>query len=398
MVSRTDWMEDLSPGGPPDLIAERPDRRARLARAIRELGLDAVLCLQQPTLCWLTGNDIPGGNALVLLPDGSATVVCDRYDEPNFRAALAFEHATAGTEPGFTLETYPYTGSLAAAVCQHLRRSGVGDGVVGLELADLRSFVQEAFVSELPDVNWQPIDTLIGDLRLSKSAAEQAQTVSAAHAVKQAFLTAARTLEHPTSEREVAKAVYSSLIDNGSEHVASQPYVKSGPRAYLTHARWGNRDVAPTDHVLLEIGASVNRYHAALMRSRLQARRNSNYERAVRAVIAGRDAYLETAGPGVTAAELHAAHIEALERHGAASWNHHPCGYSLGIGFPPYWGELPLLTITAGVRRQLEVGMVLHLIAGLVRPDDGVPHVGLSECVLITSDGCQRLIDLPDFL
>jgi len=42
--------------------------------------------------------------------------------------------------------------------------------------------------------------------------------------------------------------------------------------------------------------------------------------------------------------------------------------------------------------------MVLHAISGLTEPDAGVGHVGLSECVLVTPQGVEKLINVEDFL
>jgi Xaa-Pro aminopeptidase len=374
----------------PPSTQEHQRRRQRLASAIAGRNYAAAVLWSPANVTYLTGNPIAGTSAIIIYPDGSCTAVCDEYDAVNFPAA-----------PAFSVAPYPYHSALYEQVSAQLRQRLGGERAVaiGLELTDLRLRAYETLREGVSAASWPAIDDIIADHRLIKSSGEVAEIRKAAHAVECALREAGHLLQAPTSERQLAQSIYAALIGNGSEHVASQPYIKSGPRALLTHARWGNRAIDAGDHVLLEVGAAVSRYHAALMRTRLANDPDPDYRRAVDAVRAGRDACLAKAMPGTTAHALHGAYLDALARFGAADWNRHPSGYSLGIAFPPAWGEIGLLTITLGEHRQLEPGMILHLISGVSNPPTGLPHIGLSECVLITDRGPERLIDIGgDFL
>jgi len=373
----------MTAGVPPNL-----DRRARLRGKLHEGDIAAAVIWQQPTVCYLTGNQIPGPNALVLLPDGEWVVVCDAYDAPNFAAAA----------PDLPLVTYHYASSLAAETATLLHRRGLRRGNLGIEFGEVRESLFATLRLQLRPVRMSPIDAIIGDLRLVKDDEELAIIRRAAAIVQTTMQSVTTWIHEAISESELAARIYGELVRSGSQYTASQPYIKSGERSFLTHARWSNRQITTTDHVLIEIGASVDRYHASLMRSRLQPKASRAYHRACEAVLAGRDAYLRYARPGVSAHALHQAYLDALAASGVAHWSRHPSGYSLGIAFPPYWGELPLLTITTGNERLLESGMVLHLISGVCEPAASVPHIGLSECVVITRGGAERLIEVSDFL
>lgn len=373
------------------LIADAPGtvarlRRGRFADLLAEEGLDIAVLWHQPTVCYFTGNEIAAGALLVVERGGGAVVVCDDYDAHNFRTA----------DPGLEVRPAGYGTALLPILTEEL--AARPDAVVGVETAGLPYRDMDGLRIALRPRVPVPVDRLVGRLRLVKSATEVGHIRAAARAVESAYRTAGYLLRTSTTERELAAAVYVELLRRGSEHVASQPYVKSGPRALLTHARWTDRTIGPDDHVLLEFGGSVHRYHAALMRTRLAADPSADYRRAVRGVLAGRDAYLEATRPGITAAGLHERYLDALRAHGVQGWNRHASGYSLGIAFPPYWGEVTLLTVAHGSDVVLEEGMVLHLISGLTQPSEAVPHVGLSECVLVTATGVERLVQLPDFL
>lgn len=377
--------------GPPP-TAELRARRQAFAARLREGQLPLALLWQPATVCYFSGNEIPGPNAILLDAEAHGIVICDEYHEYNFRAL----------QDDLEVRPYPYTGTYTAGLFEHagetIDQSGWAEGPVGVELRDLRRAAWLALEQRLPRARLTAVDELVGSLRLVKSPLELTYVRQAAEAVRHAYAAAAEALKRATSERELAQIIYRELIGAGSEAVAGQPYVKSGPRALLTHAHWSDREIGRDDHVLLEIGASVHRYHAALMRSRMEPHPSRDYRRAVAAVVDGRDAYLRALRAGIMAEELHAVYLEVLDRHGVRHWNRHGSGYSLGIAFPPNWGELAHLALITGVATRLEAGMVLHVSSGLTAPEAGVPHIALSECVLLTETGCERLIELGDFL
>jgi Xaa-Pro dipeptidase len=366
---------------PPGAI---PRRRELLAQHLRSYDLDAGLVRTPASVAYYTGNDIAGGVALVVEAGGRCLVVADEYD--------AFNLESLGDQ-ALEVRTVPYLQDWWRVVVGSLRRYRC----VGLETAGLPHVQRQALEAHRA-CTFAPIDDQVRRQRLVKSPAEIHLLRRAAAALAAAFGDTRRELRRQTSEAQVARTIYGRLIGEGSEAPASQPYVKAGERALLTHARWSQRPIGVSEHVLVEAAACVGRYHVALMRTRLAASRNRDYRRAVAAVLEARDTYLTTARPGIPARKLHAAYRATLQRHGVCEWNRHASGYSLGLAFPPYWGEVDLLTVSQHATTILQPGMILHLIAGLTDPARLLPHVGLSESVLITDGGFERLVDVPDFL
>ncbi|MDN5607517.1 MAG: creatinase, partial [Brevibacterium sp.] len=66
-------------------------------------------------------------------------------------------------------------------------------------------------------------------------------------------------------------------------------------------------------------------------------------------------------------------------------------GYSIGIGYPPDWGERTI-SIRTEDDQILEAGMTFHLICGMWMNGYGYE---LSESVLITDTGCDTFTDFP---
>lgn len=367
-------------------LAEYRSRRAMLASHARGAGLSAIVVWSPPTLTYLTGNDISASAALVIDASGAATVVTDDYDTFNFESI---------GDDQLRIVPLPYVEDPFEKVVQHLVSSYGRGCVIGAELSGI-SWKARSLLGSAADV--AAVDDRLTAMRLIKTEAELGLMRRAARSLEAGILAVQPDLSSPTTEATIASRLYAGIIAADSEPLASQPYVKSGARALLTHARWSSKPVAPDEHVLIEAAASIGRYHVAIMRSRLARDRSQHYLRAVAAVTAARDKYLESARPGVTAHEVHEEYVRTLRKEGVGAWNRHACGYSLGLASPPLWGETDLLFVTRNNQRELAPGMVLHLIAGLTEPALAVPHIGLSECVLITNTGCERLVHLPDFL
>jgi Xaa-Pro dipeptidase len=68
-------------------------------------------------------------------------------------------------------------------------------------------------------------------------------------------------------------------------------------------------------------------------------------------------------------------------------------GYSVGVSYPPDWGEGHILSLRHGDPTPLEPGMVFHVVPAL--REYGRWAVGVSETVLVTPDGCEVLTNFP---
>ena len=74
---------------------------------------------------------------------------------------------------------------------------------------------------------------------------------------------------------------------------------------------------------------------------------------------------------GVTSHEVDAAGRSAMREAGFADGFEHRLGYSIGIGFPPDWGEGRIMSINENDPLVLESGMCFHYIPGHQTPAPG---------------------------
>jgi len=194
-------------------------------------------------------------------------------------------------------------------------------------------------------------------------------------------------------ENAVAAAMLAAATTAGSEAMAMEPLISSGPRSGLPHMTWRRRRLEPGDAVFLELAGSHARYHAALMRSVWIGEPPSEARRMMDCALRALDAALDAIRPGRPCSVPHEAAQAIINAAGYGPAFRKRIGYSMGIAFAPDWGEGGLLSLFTGVDRPIEPGMVFHLPATLRRY--GAWTVGASETVIVTAHGAEPLSDLP---
>ena len=194
-------------------------------------------------------------------------------------------------------------------------------------------------------------------------------------------------------ETEISAAAHEAMHRAGSEYLGHSAQFVTGPQAGLAFECAERRPVADNDVVYMEGGGTHNRYNCMLSRTVIVGSPDSKW---ISMVEASRDA-LEAAKAvtraGVTSHEVDRAGREVMRKAGLSDAFEHRLGYSIGIGFPPDWGEGRIMSINENDPLVLETGMCFHYI-----PDLKLPHQGgavFSESLVITDDGYELLSDYP---
>lgn len=195
------------------------------------------------------------------------------------------------------------------------------------------------------------------------------------------------------SENDLVAAMMGTAIAAGSEYVGMEPQVSSGPRCGVPHGTWRRRVIAAGDPVFLEMAASHDRYHAALMRSAWVGPAPDEAKRMMACCCEALEAALGALKPGNSCAEVHEACQRVIDRAGYSENFRKRTGYSVGISFAPDWGEGNVLSLFTGIERVIEPGMAFHLPPAL--RIYGRFTVGVSETAIVTDSGCRPLSALP---
>ncbi len=379
-----------TPAGPapPFTLAEYRDRLARTRALMRERDLDCLLLTSPENIYYLSGYQTTGYyvyQALVVPRDGDPQFVVRTFETPNVQG-LSWLKGVAGVEDWED----PLDVTLRV-----LRASGAGEGRVGFE--DRGFFLPPAVLDGLrrglPRATFVPATGIVERCRLVKSAAEIECVRRAAAAAVAGMKAGIAAIRPGRTENEVAAAVYGGMLRAGSEYPSSQPYVVAGARAALGHASWAGYRIRRGETVYIETGGCVRRYGGAIMRMVAVGRPSAEVRRTAAVMIRALEAILGAIRPGATSAAVDQAGRQIVEQAGLGKYWLHRTGYSIGVGFPPGWGEGHIFDLKPHDDRRLEAGMTFHLVPLLLIPDTGA--MGFSETVLVTRTGCEVLTRIP---
>ncbi|MBT6119828.1 MAG: aminopeptidase P family protein [Rhodospirillaceae bacterium] len=372
------------------LAFEAAEYRARLESVrgfMAEADLDAlVLCLPE-NICYLSGFETPGyyyPQALIVTPDQDPVLAIRGLERGNFEAHswLAADRCI-----GFLDHEAP-----EEAIARAMAEAGADRGRIGFELARffLPVALHDALEAVLPGASFVDASGLVERARRIKSPAEIAYLRRGSDAACAAVAVArAECRPGVSTENDIAAAVSGSMTRAGSEYAGLPVFVCSGHRTLIPHATPTEKAVQAGEAVFLEHAGVFRRYAAPIFRTLFCGPPPARVRELAGFTAEMVDRVIEAIGPGATSAAVNEAAAAVVARAGGTV--HKRAGYSVGLNFPPDWGEGYMLDLKSGDGTVLEPGMVFHIPQTLRLPGE-VP-MALSETVLVTGTGCEVLTD-----
>jgi Xaa-Pro dipeptidase len=365
--------------------AELRARQASARAAIDAAGYEALIVTTPENIYWLTGRQTAGYfafQALIVPAGGEPTLLVRQLELIGSVANTWLTDIVAyqdGEEP-------------AACLALLLKERGIRRPAIELSGWFLppvlaREIAFATGVESLPDGSG-----ILVPLRTVKSPAELAAIRTAATYAEAGLCAGIAACGTGTDENAVAAAMLEAATRAGSEAMAMEPLVSSGPRSGMPHMTWRRRRFETGDAVFLELAGSHARYHAALMRTVWIGHPPIEARRMMDCSLAALDAALVEIRPGVACAAPHEAAQRVIDAAGYTAAFRKRIGYSMGVAFAPDWGEGGILSLFSGVDRIIEPGMVFHLPATL--RSYGAWTVGASETVIVTENGAEPLSSL----
>lgn len=366
-------------------VAEYRGRLDRVRARMRQQGVEVLLAHTPENILYLSGYQTPGYymyQCLLVPLDGAPLLILRRGEMGNFLRFSYLEEAV----------TYADTQNPAELTAKTLADRGFARARIGLELGSWFLTAEHHLTLRLALGTATLVDATgtIERCRLLKSPAEVAYIRQAARAAEAAMQAALDAIRVGVLDNVVAAELHRALFAAGSEYVALGPFVAAGPRSTIMHGNWGRKRLERGQSVILEIGGCVQRYNAALMRTVSVGAPAERLRHMARASEEANRAAFEAMRPGVTSGEVHRACQAVFERAGLIELRRaNRSGYSIGLAFPPDWGEGHILSLREDDPTVLEPGMVFH-IPSAVR-EYGVFGASFSETVLVTATGHELL-------
>jgi Xaa-Pro dipeptidase len=361
-------------------------RLAATRALMAERQLDALLVFSPENIYYLTGLNHQGYFAftmLVVTPDGPLTIV-----------TRSMERATIASQaPSAAHETFHDDEEPVDVAVRVVRERGLDETRLGIERTTmfLPISIYVEMRQELDAVEFVDGSDIIEGLRAVKSPSEIDCIRRAAALSDRAIRAGIMAAGVGINEREVAAAIYRSMVLGGSEYPGFAPLVRSTEFLRHEHTTWRDRVLVPSDGLFMELSASVERYHAPITRMIHVGRAPPGVERSAVIVIAALDAAVDAARPGAHAGDVYAAWQRVIDEElGHDRYRRHHCGYMVGIGFPPSWvGGSAVVGLRPGGELELRAGMAFHVLSWLLGTEH--PDYGVSDTVLVTADGGELL-------
>jgi ectoine hydrolase len=250
-----------------------------------------------------------------------------------------------------------------------------------------------ALASGLPENRLVDSAELVNWVRLVKSPYEVDQLRIAGAIAERAMRTALEGLRPGRRQcdlvAEILAAQATGTPEHGGDYPALWPLLPTGDAAGTPHLTWTDRPFRTGEATTIELAGTFGRYHAPLARTVMLGDPPPRLTETAKIVAEAMGATLEAIRPGITGSALHQAFDGVIRSHGFQKDSR--IGYSIGIGYPPDWGERTV-SLRRGETTQLAAGMAFHIILGMWMDDWGYE---LSEPVVVTATGVERLTDLP---
>ncbi len=372
-----------------DLAFSLDEYQARVSAVRTEmgkLGVDLLLIHTPENMLYLTGYQTAGYfsyQCLALPAEGEPAILTRRLEEGNARLLSWVQHRFS------YLDMEDKVAKTADMVRRFplVQRIGIEKNSWFLTVANYEHLLQR-----LGSVQVLDCSQLVDRVRLIKSPQEIAYLREAARIADVAMAAGIGAVNEGVTENDIAAAVSEAAIRGGSEYTGIPHLIKSGERCSIAHAAWDNRRLQRGDVVYMELSGCVKRYTAVVMRTAQLGLEDENVRRAAETVIQALDRTIEAIRPGITTGELYEVARSVIVRAGFPAIPRR-MGYSLGLGFPPRWGEWDTLDFQPNGKTEVLPGMVFHVIPAI--PLNPQATIGFTETVLVTEQGREVLTTYP---
>jgi len=369
-------------------VEEYEGRLRRLQARLAEQELDGLLSTFPENLTYISGYQTPGyykWQGLFVPTEGAPLLVVRGFETTNVGVYSWFDDALSVGEDENPMEV---AARALAETGLEGKRVGVEHDSWFLTIADLEELKTRSKGTQFVDASGT-----VEALRRVKSPAEVAYVREGCRVAAAMIQAGFDAIALGATENDVAAEVLGAMARHGGHLAGLPPFVVSGERTGLPHGTWAGRELQEGDPVMLEVAGVIQRYCGPLMRTAFVRTQRPEHERVAQICLDGLDAALGAIKPGATGAQVDRAMNDVFLDAGLGDGATHRAGYSVGLNWPPDWGEGYLYDLSPHEQRPMEPGMTFHVPGPLLF----VPpySIGISETVVVTDDGYELLSDYP---
>ena len=262
---------------------------------------------------------------------------------------------------------------------------------IGVEMDShyFTAYCYEKLKTGLPNAKLMDSERLINWVRLIKSENEISLMKKAALISEKGMATALNSIKTGVRQcdavGEIQKSLFYGTPEYGGEYSSSTTLMPTGKGTSASHLTATQDKFIDGEATIIELAGVYKRYHVPIARTLLLGKPKQKKIDAMKATNEALDAGILAIKPGNTADEVAQEFWKILDKYNIKKKSR--TGYSIGIGYPPDWGE-HTLNISKGDRTVLKPNITFHMIAVMQFGDWGVEA---SESIRVTENGCEAL-------
>ena len=232
----------------------------------------------------------------------------------------------------------------------------------------------------------EPRFSLLQSLRSCKDERELELMRKSARLNWKGFLHICEILREGITEKEVAWEYESFIREQGAEGLAFSPIIAFGPNGAKPHHRCTDATLKNGDAVLIDIGATLEKYQSDMTRVAFFGDGSSEIKRLYEIVQKSQKEALQFCKPGISIGTLDKVAREVMRKEEVEPLFLHSLGHGIGLETHEY----PRIRETGEHKNVLlEEGMVITIEPGLYIP--GMGGVRYEDTVVITKSGFENL-------
>ena len=265
---------------------------------------------------------------------------------------------------------------------------------IGLEMDShyFTAFCYETIKKGLPNAKLKDAERLVNWVRVVKSNAEIKLMQSAARIVESGMKTAFKSINPGVRQcdavAEIQKALFNGTKEFGGDYPSIATLLPTGKGTSASHLTHTDEKFVSGEATIIEIAGAYNRYHCPMARTVLLGEKDQKKIDTMKATNEALDAGISVTKPGNTVDDIAQKFWSILDKYNIKKDSR--TGYSIGIGYPPDWGE-QTFNILKGDKTILQPNVTFHMIAVMQFGDWGVEA---SEAVRVTETGSELFCNL----
>ena len=260
---------------------------------------------------------------------------------------------------------------------------------VGLEMDShyFTAYCYEKIKNGLPNAKVLDCERLVNWVRVVKSDAEIEYMKAAAQITEIGMKKAFEVISPGVRQCDAVSEIYSTLIKGtpkfGGDYSSIVPMIPTGKGTSASHLTWSENNFVEGEATIIELSGVNKKYHCPMARTVLLGKPDQLKIDTMRKTIEALEAGIDLVKPGNSADDVAQAFWKVLDKYGIEKTSR--TGYSIGIGYPPDWGE-HTLNISKGDMTILQPNVTFHMIAVM---QFGKWGVEASEAIRVTDKGAE---------